>query len=281
MQPPLTPELSSRYARLQAILREMGDLIIGFSGGVDSTLLVKVAHGVLGEKALAVTARSPSLPARELAQTRDLARRIGVRYLEIDTLEVADPRYAANPENRCYFCKGELFAQLADLAQRLGFRWLSYGENEDDAGDHRPGARAARERGVRAPLKEAGLTKADIRALSRHLGLPTWDKPAMACLASRFPYGTEITPGRLRQVEQAEDVLWELGFPGARVRYHGDVARIEVAPGEMAALLQVADQVVAGVKAAGFTYVAMDLQGYRRGAMNETWQPVRLGEGLR
>lgn len=276
----LTPELAARYERLQAILAEMGDLITGFSGGVDSTLLVRVAHDVLGDRALAVTARSASLPARELAETRALAEQIGVRYLEIDTLEVQDPRYAANPTNRCYFCKSELFTHLTGLARELGFRWLAYGENEDDAGDHRPGARAAQESGVRAPLKEAGLTKADIRALSRHLGLPTWEKPAMACLASRFPYGTEVTAERLRQVEQAEDVLWELGFQGARVRYHGEVARIEVAPADMQALLQVAEQAVAGIKAAGFTFVAMDLRGYRRGALNETWAPVSLGEDL-
>jgi pyridinium-3,5-biscarboxylic acid mononucleotide sulfurtransferase len=258
----------------------MGDLIIGFSGGVDSTLLVRVAHDVLGDRALAVTARSPSLPARELAETRELARQIGIRYMEIETQEVLDPRYAANPSNRCYYCKSELFAQLEQLAESLGFRWLAYGENEDDDADHRPGAAAARECGVRAPLREAGLTKADVRLLARHLGLPTWNKPALACLASRFPYGTAVTPERLGQVERAEDQLWALGFAGARVRFHGDVARIEVAPVDRERLLQLADQVVAGVKAVGFTYVAMDLQGYRRGALNEAWAPVQLGEEL-
>lgn len=263
--------LSERYERLCAILREMGDLLIGFSGGVDSTLLAKAAHDVLGERAMAVTAVSPSLPGRELAEARALAGSIGIRYREISTHEVERPDYAANPVNRCYFCKQELFGTLRELAAELGFRWLAYGENEDDAGEHRPGAQAAREVGVRAPLKEAGLTKAEIRELSRELGLPTWNKPALACLASRFPYGTEVNPERLGQVERAEDALYALGFRGARVRYHGEVARIEVAPADMPALLAQAGQAVAGVKAAGFIYVAMDLQGYRRGAMNEGW----------
>lgn len=276
----LTTELIERYERLQAILREMGDLLVGFSGGIDSTLLAKVAHDVLGERALAVTALSASLAARELAECRELAAQIGMAYREIATNELADPNYAANPTDRCYFCKSELFTQLEAIARAEGFRWMAYGENDDDRGDHRPGARAAGEAGVRAPLKEAGLTKADIRALAKHLGLPNWNKPALACLASRLPYGTEVTPERLAQVEAAEEVLWGLGFEGARVRYHGEVARIEVLPAQMAALLSLAEQAIAGIKAAGFQYVAMDLQGYRRGSLNETWAPVQLEGGL-
>jgi uncharacterized protein len=267
----LNPDVQVKYERLRRILADMGDLIIGMSGGVDSVLLAKVAHDVLGERALAVTADSPSLPRRELHEAVELAQRIGVRHQVIQTQEVNDPRYAANPSNRCYFCKTELFTQLDTMAEQLGFHWLAYGENQDDSGDHRPGAKAAGEHRVRAPLKEAGLTKANIRALAQHLDLPIWDKPAFACLGSRFPYGTQITPEKLAQVEVAEDILWEHGFRQFRVRYHGEVARIEVDPADMSRLLELAPDVVARFRReAGFTYVAMDLAGYRRGSMNET-----------
>jgi len=276
----LTPETQERYDRLRLILSDMGDAMVGFSGGVDSTLLVKVAYDMLGDRTLAVTALSPSLPARELQEIRSLAKTIGVRHRELQSNEMANPHYAANPTDRCYFCKSELFGRMEALAAAEGFRWLAYGENHDDQGDHRPGARAAQEAGARAPLKEAGMTKADIRLLARFLGLPNCNKPALACLASRIPYGTAVTPERLEQVEKAEDVLWRLGLRGARVRYHGEVARIEVPTADMAVLLQLAHQVVAGVKSAGFTFVAMDLEGYRRGAMNELWQAVQVGEGL-
>ncbi|MDQ4078870.1 MAG: ATP-dependent sacrificial sulfur transferase LarE, partial [Chloroflexota bacterium] len=193
----------------------------------------------------------------------------GIRHLIIQTEEVYDPRYAANPENRCYYCKSELFTQLDGLAEELGFHWIAYGENQDDLGDHRPGAVAAGEHGVRAPLKEAGLAKADIRALAKHLGLPIWDKPAFACLGSRFPYGMEITTEKLAQVEAAEEVLWELGFRQFRVRHHGDIARIEVPPEQRVTLLEHAEQIHDALRQVGFTYVAMDLIGYRRGSMNE------------
>ena len=183
----LSDQTQARLAGLQAVLREMSDVIIGMSGGVDSVLLSKVAQDVLGDKALAVTADSPSLPRRELREAEEMARMAGIRHLVIKTNEVFDPRYAANPNNRCYFCKTELFTQLDGLAEQLGFHWIAYGENQDDTGDHRPGAKAANEHMVRAPLKEAGLTKADIRALAKHFGLPVWDKPAFACLGSRFP----------------------------------------------------------------------------------------------
>ncbi|MCL5997297.1 MAG: ATP-dependent sacrificial sulfur transferase LarE [Chloroflexi bacterium] len=267
----LSPDVQARYERLQDILAKLGDLIVGMSGGVDSVLLARVAHDVLGERALAVTADSPSLPRRELREAVELARTIGVRHQVIQTQEVNDPRYAANPSNRCYFCKTELFTQLDALAEQLGFHWLAYGENQDDSGDHRPGAQAAGEHRVRAPLKEAGLTKADIRALAQHLGLPIWDKPAFACLGSRFPYGTQITPEKLAQVEAAEDVLWEHGFRQFRVRHHGEVARIEVDPADMARLLELAPEIVERFRReARFAYVAMDLAGYRRGSMNET-----------
>lgn len=265
----LDPVLQKKYQTLRAILVDMGDLIVGMSGGVDSVLLAKVAHDLLGTRALAVTADSPSLPRRELAEAEELARQIGVRHLVIKTEELNDPRYAANPTNRCYFCKSELFTRLEQLAAELGFRWLAYGENQDDQGDHRPGSRAAGEHNVRAPLKEAEFTKADIRRLAEYLGLPVWDKPAFACLGSRFPYGVEITPERLAQVEAAEDLLWTLGFEQFRVRHHAEIARIEVPPEQMGKLLALADRVVAEFQQLGYTYVTMDLAGYQRGSMNK------------
>jgi uncharacterized protein len=263
-------DLEVKYARLRSILSEMGGLVIGMSGGVDSVLLAKVAQDVLGDRALAVTADSPSLPRRELREAEELARMAGIAHLVVKTAEVSDPRYAANPTNRCYFCKSELFTHLDAIAAERGLRWVAYGENVDDLGDHRPGAQAAGEHGVRAPLKEAGLTKADIRALAQHYGLPVWAKPAFACLGSRFPYGTEITPEKLAQVEAAEDVLWELGLRQYRVRHHGDLARIEVAPEDMVQVLQHAQVIVSRVRAEGrFHHVTLDLAGYRRGSMNE------------
>lgn len=263
-------DLDAKEARLRTLLAELGGLVIGMSGGVDSVLLAKVAHEVLGERALAVTADSPSLPRRELRQAAELAAVAGIAHLVVATDEVSDPRYAANPTNRCYFCKSELFVRLRAIADARDIPWVAYGENLDDLGDHRPGAQAAAEQGVRAPLKEAGLGKADIRALAQRYGLPVWDKPAFACLGSRFPYGTAITPEKLAQVEAAEEVLWELGFRQYRVRHHGDLARIEVEPADMPRLIEHAAEVAARIRAsAGFGHVTLDLAGYRRGSMNE------------
>lgn len=266
---PLDPVLKEKYQALQKMIAEMGDLIVGMSGGVDSVLLAKVAYDVLGERALAVTANSPSLPRREMKEAETLAGKIGIQHLNIKTEELDDPLYAANPNNRCYYCKRELFVRLGQLAKERGFRWLAYGENFDDQGDHRPGSLAAEEYQVRAPLKETAFTKADIRQLANFLGLPVWDKPAFACLGSRFPYGTEITKQRLAQVEAAEDILWSLGFEQFRVRHHGDTARIEVLPEQMTKLLSLADRIVSEFKQLGYTYIAMDLAGYQRGSMNK------------
>jgi uncharacterized protein len=251
-----------------AIFTEMESAIIAFSGGVDSALLAKAAVEALGERALAVTADSPSLPRRELRQAQELAEMIGIRQLVVQTHELEDERYADNPANRCFYCKSELFDHIDGLAGSLGYRWVCYGENLDDQGDHRPGAAAAAEHKVRAPLKEAGLGKAEIRALAQHLNLPVWDKPAAACLASRFPYGTHITAEKLAQVEAAEELLWSLGFRQYRVRHHGEIARIEVGQEERARLLEHSDQVVGELRSLGYRYVTMDLSGYQRGSLN-------------
>jgi uncharacterized protein len=271
---PLNPNLNQKYQHLRALLANMGDLIIGMSGGVDSVLLAKVTFDVLDNKALAVTADSPSLPRRELREAQALAQSIGIRHIVLKTHEVENPNYVANPVDRCYFCKTELFTRLTDLAQNLGFHWLAYGENFDDQGDHRPGSVAAGERGVRAPLKEAQFSKADIRALAEYLNLPVWGKPAFACLGSRFPYGTKITPEKLAQVEAAEDLLYNWGFEQFRVRHHDTIARIEVPPNQMSRLLFLADSLMAKFQQLGYTYVTMDLAGYQRGSMNKTASAV-------
>lgn len=262
--------LKEKTDRLRAILADMGGCVIGFSGGVDSTLLFAVAAELLGERALAVTATSQTYPERELNEARELAGRIGGRHRVIVSEELDIPEFRDNPRNRCYYCKKELFGKLREIAGREGLGHVLDGTNCDDAGDHRPGRTAAAELGVRSPLEEAGFTKQDIRDLSLYMGLTTWDKPAFACLSSRFPYGTAITPARVGQVGRAEESLRGLGFRTLRVRYHGSVARIELGEGEFErAAGSHRDEVIRVVKAAGFTYVALDLQGYRTGAMNE------------
>ncbi len=262
--------LNGKTDKLNAILAGMEGCVIGFSGGVDSTLLFAVAAELLGVRALAVTATSQTYPERELNEARELADRIGGRHLVVVSEELDIPEFRDNPRNRCYYCKKELFGKLREIADREGLECVLDGTNVDDAGDHRPGRTAAAEIGVRSPLEEAGFTKQDIRDLSRTLGLPTWDKPAFACLSSRFPYGTVITAERVGQVGLAEESLRGLGFRTLRVRYHGSVARIELGEGEFELATGIhRDEVVRLVKAAGFTYVALDLQGYRTGAMNE------------
>lgn len=265
--------LNDKTNRLRAILADMDGCVIGFSGGVDSTLLFAVAAELLGERALAVTATSQTYPERELNEACELAGRIGGRHLVIVSEELDIPEFRDNPRNRCYYCKKELFGKLREIAGREGLGHVLDGTNCDDAGDHRPGRIAAAELGVRSPLEEAGFTKQDIRDLSLYMGLTTWDKPAFACLSSRFPYGTAITTARVGQVGRAEESLRILGFRTLRVRYHGSVARIELGEGEFErAAGSHRDEVVRAVKAAGFTYVALDLQGYRTGAMNEEKQ---------
>jgi uncharacterized protein len=273
----VTTVTQDKRDRLAAILRDCGSVVVGYSGGVDSVFLARVAVDVLGAgRVLAVTGKSDSVAVWMEDTAREVAERFGIPWLEVDTHELDDPRYAANPSNRCYFCKTELWGRLSAVAAERGLRTVLDGSNADDVGDHRPGAVAAREHGVRSPLLEAGLTKAEIRAWSRELGLPTWDQPAAPCLASRLPYGMAVTPERLRQVEAAEVALRAMGFRDFRVRHHGPVARLEVHPDEIGAVASLRGAIHAAVRGAGFRRVLVDLQGYRRGALNEALAPAQL-----
>jgi len=268
----MDPLVKTKFVRLQEIFKSMEKVLVAFSGGVDSTLLLKVAQDTIGNKnVLAVTALSPLYPERELAGVKKLIQTLGAKHRLIQSNELEIPGFSKNPSNRCYYCKSKLFKELLDLAKEEAIPFVVEGSTLDDDKDHRPGRLAIQELGIRSPLKEAHFTKMEVRELSMALGLPTWDKPSFACLASRFPYGEEITEQRLRMVDEAEDFLFGLGFKQVRVRHYGDLARIEILKEEMERLMNgsLREKVVKRLREIGYTYVTLDLQGFRSGSMNE------------
>jgi uncharacterized protein len=275
--------LQEKYDHLRSIVSQAGSAIIAFSGGVDSTFLLKVCLDMVGEKALAITARSATFPKRELQEAKALAERIGALHLIIDTEELAAPGFSNNPPHRCFLCKSELYSRLKQIAKDRRIPLVFDGSNADDVEDFRPGRKAARQLGVRSPLEEAGLGKEEVRTLSKMLDLPTWDKPSFACLSSRFPYHTKITESALRQVEDAEDFLWNLGMREFRVRHHDTIARIELGEKELSLFLEGGrrNEIVLHLKSLGYKYVTLDLEGYRPGSMNETLSKEQLSsEGM-
>ena len=274
--PALDFEVQSKFNHIKRLLREMGSVAIGFSGGIDSTLLIRVATEVLGDNSLAVIGRSETYPTREFEEAITLAEQFGSRYRMVATEETDDLKFRENPPDRCYFCKSELFGKLNVIAQEEGIRWIADGTITDDMGDFRPGMRAKSEQNVRSPLLEAGFSKNDVRALARHLGIPTWDKPSFACLSSRFPYGFGITKENLMKIDAAETYMRDLGFRFFRVRHHDEkTARLEIGKQEFHRIFEDAlrEQIVDHFKKLGFVYVTLDLQGYRTGSMNEVLSP--------
>lgn len=263
--------LQEKFQLLKDNIKKRGSAAVAFSGGVDSTFLVRVAHEVLGDKLVAVTATSSTYPERELKEAIQYAKEMGVKHIIISSEELDIEGFASNPKNRCYYCKKELFTKINEVAKQNDVQYVFDGSNVDDNGDFRPGMQAARELEVISPLKEANLTKADIRELSKELGLPTWDKPSFACLSSRFPYGTKITLPKLKMVDEAEQFLLDLGIKQVRVRHHGEIARIEVSQEERVQFFdaEIMDKIGEKFKKIGFTYVTLDILGYRTGSMNE------------
>ena len=261
--------MKNKLTQLQNTLRDMKRVAVAYSGGIDSTLLLKVAYDILGDNVIGITAISASLPSHEKEEATELAHHIGARHVFIESHEVEDERYLSNPSNRCYFCRLNTSEELIAYAKELGFDFIIDGNNADDVGDHRPGRQAAREYGIRSPLQEVGLTKVEIRNLAREFNLPNWDKPAAACLSSRIPYGTQISIKILSQVERAEASLRSIGFRELRVRHHGQVARIEVSLDDFPTVLAQRERIVSVIKEAGYNYVTLDLAGFRSGSLNE------------
>ncbi|MFQ5574265.1 MAG: ATP-dependent sacrificial sulfur transferase LarE [Terriglobia bacterium] len=261
----------SKLLRLREIIAEMESAVVAFSGGVDSSFLQAVTHNILGSRAHAVTARSETYPTADLVFVQQLVDELGFSHRYVDTAELQNEDFTSNPPNRCYYCKDALYGHLNEIARGVGSEWVLDGTNVDDLADYRPGREAGKKHGIRSPLVEAGLTKAEIRTFSRELDLPTWDKPAAPCLASRFPYGTEVNADRLRQVRRAEEFLSGLGLTGHRVRHHGDAARIETTQDDIKIMVSahVRTAVVSKLKQLGYNYVALDLEGYRTGSLNE------------
>lgn len=269
---------TEKLNQIQAIFQEMERALIAYSGGVDSTLVAKIAYDVLGDQAIAVTAVSPSLLPEDLEEARIQAAAIGIQHQEIETQEMENPNYTSNPVNRCYFCKSELHDTLKPLALQRGYPYVVDGVNADDLQDYRPGIQAAKERGARSPLAEVGITKLEVRQIAKELGLPWWDKPAQPCLSSRFPYGEEITIAKLQRVGRSEHYLRQLGLKNLRVRSAGDTAKIELPPEEIKPFILTTDlpQLVATLQEFGFVYVTLDLEGYRSGKLNQVLPPEVL-----